>query len=362
MNSIVLKYVLSKIKGIKNITHIIINSFLLTIVFVCLTIIKFSNDFYYAFNNNMEGRTLLVSIEADNDLLYKNEHIIFSGSDKYRFGYNFFYNNNNYIYIKALVDENYLHIIDGKKIMKSGEMLCSKKLYPYEYSMDMDFSKSIDSKKLLNTKISDESFSFTVVGTYSNKEMEEANICYVSIEDFDKFDIESYGKKMVVYDKKENYDKITKFLNDNEIEYINPNTIDESYTYLKTIPIYIIIIILNIILVITYNFMKKSINNSSKTVGILKAYGESEDNVKRYYIIYQLVIMLISIITSVIIFIGLYYYIQPYLTESIFYNLYVHVPIMYFIIFISIMIIYTYIVISHIINKTNKKDIYDLLK
>ena len=194
------------------------------------------------------------------------------------------------------------------------------------------------------------------------KEMEEANICYVSIEDFDKFDIESYGKKMVVYDKKENYDKITKFLNDNEIEYINPNTIDESYTYLKTIPIYIIIIILNIILVITYNFMKKSINNSSKTVGILKAYGESEDNVKRYYIIYQLVIMLISIITSIIMFIGLYYYIQPYLTESIFYNLYVHVPIMYFIIFISIMIIYTYIVISHIINKTNKKDIYDLLK
>ena len=82
MNHNVLKYVLSKIIGMKNIMHILINSFLITIVFVCLTIIKFSNDFYYAFNNNMEGRTLLVSNETDNDLLKKNKHIIFSNSDK----------------------------------------------------------------------------------------------------------------------------------------------------------------------------------------------------------------------------------------------------------------------------------------
>lgn len=361
MNHNVLKYVLSKIRGMKNITHILINSFLITIVFVCLTIIKFSNDFYYAFNNNMEGRTLLVSNETDNNILKKNKHIIFSNSDKYRFGYNFFYNNDNYIYIKALIDENYLDIIDGRKIMKSGEMLCSKKLYPFEYSMNMDFSKAIDSKTLLNTKISDENYNFKIVGTFSNKEMEEANICYVSIEDFGKFDIESYDKKMIVYDKRENYDKITKFLKDNEIEYINPNIVDETYTYLKTIPVYIIIIILNIILVISYNFMKKSINNSNNIIGVLKAYGEDNTNIKKYYIIYYLVMMLVSVIISAIVFAGLYYYIQPYLAECIFYNLYVNVPFLSFIIFILLMFIYTYVIIKHLINKTNKKDIYDLL-
>lgn len=361
MNKKVFVYILNKIKNIKNIVHIFITSFLITIVFICLTILKFCNDFYDAANNNLDGRTLVVKNDTSIDLLKSNEHIIFADYDKYRFGYNFYYNDNNYIYVKAILDDNYLNIIDGKKISHKGEMVCSKNLYPYEYSMNMDLKKSIDSKTMINSVISNGNFEFKMVGTYENIEMEEANVCYISMLDFDKFNMDAYDQIMVIYDNKENKNDVHKFLDENNISYIDVVTLDETYDYLKTVPLYIIIVVLLIILFISYNFTKKNLLNSDKTIGILQAYGERTINIKKYFVLYHLLMLFISIIITISLSIITYYLIKPYLIECFFYNLYIKIPIINIISFILFLNIYIIFIVIYLINNKSKHDIYEFI-
>lgn len=360
MNKLVLKYLLNNIKKTKNIVFIFINVILIFIILICFTIIKFTNDYDYATKNNIEGRTILVSSNTDLNLL-NNEHIIFVSYDKYRFGYSFFYNSDNYIYIKALTDKNYLKIIDGNNLSNSGDMVCSKKLYPYEYSSNMDFSKTIDSKKLIEKNISDGNYNFKVVGTFANIEMEEANICYVSVDDFDKFPIEPYNQIMIIVDDINNYNDVLNYLKNNNVSYIVPVSVDETIIYLKEIPLFIMSIIILIILLISFNFIKKNINNDSMYIGLLKIYGDTNNNIIKYFICNYLIINTISFIISFILYTLLYILIQPYLTELFYYNLYLNIPFMYIFLFIICYTIYVILSIVYLIRKILKKDICDLL-
>ena len=356
------KYFIRKFITTKNIIHIIINSFLILIVLLCLTIIKLSNDFYKATTNGIEGRTLVLPESTDLNLIKNNKSIIFASEGKYRFGYNFDFNEINYIYIKPLLDENHIKMIDGHVLKEKGDMICPKKLYPYEYSLNMDFSKTIDSKSLFDTHLSNGKYNFNVVGTYTNIQMEEANVCYISVNDFSLFDIDSYNQKMIVYDKKENYNSITDFLDNNNISYINPITFDESYVYLKTIPIYILSIVIIIILNIAYSFAKKNINNNNKIIGLLRAFGEQKKFILLYFLIAHIILISISILVSIIVFFAIYSIIQPYLTEFMYYNLYINLPISYTLIFILIFYLFIVLIIKHLLNKKFKIEINNLLE
>ncbi len=362
MKNNLIKYMANKFFTFKGLIYFSINAFLILIVIICLTIIKLSNDFYDSTNNSVEGRTLLVSNNADITLLKSNEHIIFVDDGKYRFGYNFFFGNNKYIYIKPLIDKNYVNIIDGDNLHKKGEIICSKNLYPYEYSTNMDFKKAIDSKEMINTTISNGKYKFNVVGTFANIQMEEANTCYVSIDDFSNFDLESNNQVMITYDKRTNYNDVVEFLESNNISHMSPITYDASYMYLKTVPLYIMLIIIIIILNLTYSFSKKSVNNNNKNIGLLRVFGEKDKNIVSYYVLGHLILISLSIAISFILYEIIYVIIQPYLSEFMYYSLYVKTPIMYFGIFILTFYIYTFIVIKYLVDKKTKKEIYDLIE
>lgn len=362
MKNSLLKYLIRKFITTKNIVHIIINSFLILIVLLCLTIIKLSNDFYTATTNGVEGRTLVLSEDVDLNLLKENKNIKFANKGKYRFGYNFDFNEKNYIYIKPLLDENHINMIDGHILKEKGDMICPKKLYPYEYSSKMDFSQTIDSKSLFGKPLSDGKYKFNVVGTYSNIQMEEANICYVSVDDFALFDIDSYNQTMIIYDKLENFKSVTDFLDNINISYINPITFNESYTYIKTIPLYILSIIIIIILNITYSFARKNINNNNKFIGLLQAFGEQNKFILLYFLIAHLILISISILVAIISFFIIYSIMQPYLAEFMYYNLYINLPISYTIIFILVFYLFISLIIRHLLNKKFKIEISSLLE
>ena len=361
MNNNVLKYILNKIKNRNNITFIIINTILITIVFVCLIIVRFTLDYNSALSKNLLGRTLVVY--TDNlDLLRSNEHVIFAGVDKYRFSYGFNFNN-NYISLMPLTDNNYINIVDGHGLINPGDVVCPKRLYPYEYPLDeSNFKEFVNTKDWLNKSISNGTYTFNIVGTYNNILMDEANICYISISDFDKLDITSYNNNsMIIIDNHKNINSVKSFLTSNNIGYTEEFNAGDEYLYLVTIPPFIISIIVIIILAISFNFSKKSINNNNKTIGILRAYGESNNNITKYYICYHSLLLLISIIISLIISIIIYELVKPYLYEFYYYNLFIRIPILGIIIFTLLYILYISLITKHFINKKNNMDIYDLL-
>ena len=127
MNNILGRFFIRKTLTIRNIISLIIISLMLVIIFVCLTIIKLSNDITKYADKSSDGRILLVSDTTDLNLIKSNEHVIFADSDKYRFGYSFYYGKGNYIYIKPIIDESVIHLTSGNNVINSNDMICSKK-------------------------------------------------------------------------------------------------------------------------------------------------------------------------------------------------------------------------------------------
>ncbi|HQC83982.1 MAG TPA: hypothetical protein PLB45_03825, partial [Bacilli bacterium] len=347
---------------IRNIISLIIISLMLVIIFVCLTIIKLSNDITKYADKSSDGRILLVSDTTDLNLIKSNEHVIFADSDKYRFGYSFYYGKGNYIYIKPIIDESVIHLTSGNNVINSNDMICSKKLYPYEYSSYVDLSKFIDSNKLIGNTLSDGTYSFNVVGSYDNIGMEEANYCYISKEGFDQLPVEGYKYFMILIDSRDNYDSVTHFLDENNIRYIDNLYPDETLYYLIKIPLLVICIVLVIILILSFSICHKNINANSRSIGLLKAYGCHEKDIIKYFEISQFFLLLISFILAYTIYFIIYIIAQPYLAKFIYMNIYIKIPFISMFAFgFAFLIFYYFIIKLNLIEKL-KNEIISLIE
>lgn len=363
MKSNLLNYILTKSLTFKNLLYCLINSFLIMIVLVCLTILTLSFEAYNDIINSVTARTLLVPSDTDIELLKSNEHIIFADIDKYRFGYNFDYGNGSYIYIKPLVTDNYLKITEGTKLANKGDMICPKEFYPYEYEFDYTkFKKQVNGRKFLGQTISDGENLYKIVGTYKNIKTEEANNCYISKEDFDSLDVDSYDYIMIIYDNSKNLKNVETFLTNNNISYMEQYTFDTSFSLYFTIPLYIILIILIILLNISYNFLRKYIRNNNRNIGLLRVYGEKKENILNYYVNTSLVLLTISILLSLIWYTITFIITKPYLAEFNYYSIYIKYPLISASIFFFLYYIFTILLVKHFLKERMKVEVYTLLE
>lgn len=382
-----------------NIIFLFIFIVILLIIFTCLTIIKFSIDNKREILNSEIGRTYYISVD-ENDLekIKKINHIELVESNKYAFSKRFeiakFDKNTEkgVVLIKALLKNSDVTIKSGNTIMKDYEMICSDVFYPHEYDNTIDSSLFLNSKEILEKEVKVKSSNedrlgeeviLNIVGTYKNKYMEEANTCYVNIATYDKITskymmvTESYDEKGFLISKNyiEYKDYIIRIDNlSNEKDVIdNLKSLGVSYEQvfildtnfinsLHMIPLFIAIVVMLLMFGILYNFIDKKINNRLNNVGILKAIGYQDKDIINLDIIENLIILIISFVSSLIIFIIIYNNLLYNLLTEITYNNYIlEIPVMFILLIFIIFIFLIVIIINKIYQKILKLNIQDLL-
>lgn len=186
--NLILKRIIEK----KNISLLLVLTFLFVIVFSALTMINFVFDFRNDnLLKNISARTLYVDSENNDnnfDEISNIEHVEFNVSSKYLSG---IYsdvpeldsgNLKGELEVLPLMNEDDISIVDGKNLENDLEMVCPSKFYPHDINIinedETDFTTKMINSKILKGK--------EVIGnkyTLSNydKKNEKNNVVNVTI-------------------------------------------------------------------------------------------------------------------------------------------------------------------------------------
>lgn len=350
-----------------NFLLMLVLSFILLIVFICITILNFVVQYNQDINNYREARTLIVYSPSIDDIkliedmdhveVFANKKYDFVSLDTDAFGKS---SDNTDFKIRPLLNKKYARIIRGKQLTNRGDMVCPVKFYPYD-STDNGYNisniingESLIGKSLsLKSNLDNKTYDFNIVGIFQNNIMEEMNYCYVSVEDFDLFasDLESNGcyedmngeetcdyqkinDYFLVVDEEKNVEKVKKELENKNIatDYVVTISFDE----IKTIFAYsffILTFILMLSVFIIYYYVKKKIINSMEYFGMLKSIGYDDVKIIKLERDELVIVSIISFIISMLMYIPLYIYVShKFLSDLFFMNYMIEIPIVLFII------------------------------
>ena len=293
------------------------------------------------------------------------------------------------ILLKPLLDTNELQILSGDKKNNKNEIVCSNLFYPYEYDKKLNNNLFYSSKDILSKNISvfsqneeyyNEKMNFDIVGTFKNKYMEEANVCYATIETYDLIAskymgyTESYdeegnlvSKKPIEYrdyfmriNKYKNTDYVLNILNENGINYENYFYSDNQFLKaLFLIPLFIIIVSLIISFALVYSFVAKKLISKLKYYALLQSFGWNKKEIIILELLENLFILIVSFIVAfVIYYLTLNYLSFNSLAELTYNNYIIKCPILFIILVFILMNLFILIVESSLIEKYLKKSIY----
>lgn len=368
-------------------------SIIILIIFSTITIMNMVID--YIHTDYKEGSGLALTVYG-NDLekLESYEHVSYAvprkyASSSYRDFIDF---DKDYVSgtleIKPLIASDVLKLIDGKYPASENEMICSKKFYPYSLYLNDEYHTMkvykdlfVDSKSLIgktyniksyNEDFLDEEMTFEIVGTYKNKSLESASTCYILIDDYDKITSKYAGIKkyedinhneVVEYleysgyylkvDKKSNVDKVINTLEKDGYNVEKYSSYDESLYYLFTIPLVVCLITLIVCLNSIVLYCKKKFYNNVRNINLLNALGYSEKEIINLQFVESLIIIITSSFISFVIMLICFKIIEnKYLSEFIYNNYFVPIPLILllfsalllilFILFITKKIVKTY--------------------
>ncbi|MBO5475902.1 MAG: hypothetical protein J5982_05340 [Bacilli bacterium] len=361
-----------------NFLLMLVLSFILLIVFICITILNFVIQYMEDIKDYKETRTLIVYNPSIDDIkiIDNMEHIDIFVNKKYdfvsletdAFGKS---SNETDFTIRPLLNKKYAKIVMGKQLENRKDMICPIKFYPYG-STDNNYNKSdlINGKKLIGKSLSLKSsldnkiYNFNIVGSFKNNVLDEMNYCYVSVEDFDLFasDIEENGcyedingveicdyqkidDYLLVVDEEKYVENVRKELENKKIATDYSVTI--SFDEIRTIFAYsffILTFVLILSVFIIYYYVKKKIISSLEYFGMLKSIGYDDAIITKLERDELVIISIIGFIISMTMYIPLYIYVShKFLSELFFMNYMIEIPI---VLFIIMTLIYLMFIIS----------------
>ena len=390
-------YIIKKhLFSIKNLIFMIIILILFLILFTSLTVADFSYTNKKEIVNSDIGRTYILYTDSKKISDIQNiNHIKYVYSNKYLFQVRLevadFDKNEQkgIILLKPLLDSNELQILSGDKPHNKNEIVCSNLFYPYEYDKKLNNNLFYSSKDILSKNISvfsqneeyyNEKMNFDIVGTFKNKYMEEANVCYATIETYDLIAskymgyTESYdeegnlvSKKPIEYrdyfmriDDYKNTDYVLNILNENGINYENYFYSDNQFLKaLFLIPLFIIIVSLIISFALVYSFVAKKLISKLKYYALLQSFGWNKKEIIILELLENLFILIVSFIVAfVIYYLTLNYLSFNSLAELTYNNYIIKCPILFIILVFILMNLFILIVEFSLIEKYLKKSIY----
>lgn len=390
-------YIIKKhLFSIKNLIFMIIILILFLILFTSLTVADFSYTNKKEIINSDIGRTYILYTDSKKISDIQNiNHIKYVYSNKYLFQVRLevadFDKNEQkgIILLKPLLDSNELQILSGDKPHNKNEIVCSNLFYPYEYDKKLNNNLFYSSKDILSKNISvfsqneeyyNEKMNFDIVGTFKNKYMEEANVCYATIETYDLIAskymgyTESYdeegnlvSKKPIEYrdyfmriDDYKNTDYVLNILNENGINYENYFYSDNQFLKaLFLIPLFIIIVSLIISFALVYSFVAKKLISKLKYYALLQSFGWNKKEIIILELLENLFILIVSFIVAfVIYYLTLNYLSFNSLAELTYNNYIIKCPILFIILVFILMNLFILIVEFSLIEKYLKKSIY----
>lgn len=318
-------YLKLSLKNSKNVITGLILTGLFSILFLvtnyCLILYDYSNKIN---NYNIDNRTYVANInskenfEKIKNINHINQVTIFninaiavSFENKYSFSI-------NVINEKELKN---IDLIDGKKEIGDGKIICPKKIYDEGNDSVID-SKPMIAKEyvdlvykydvLTGKPIDKREYKYTIAGNYDAKKYaNELNTCYGSEEDvykvqsylFDEINVNNYNQEYaIVVDNYKNMDSVKK-----ELEKIGIKKID-TIVYVDKIkvaimiflPIIILVIVIFVISVYLKHLIERELIKRKNDIKLMKAIGYSSDKVISIYKDnYMLVIFVVFIFTNI---------------------------------------------------------------
>ena len=371
-----------KIINKRNIIFIIILSILVTIILLCISIMYFVNSTYNMLINDIDNRTLIISKPATEEEYQHIEdikHVLLVTSNKYSDGLSvdvkeFKYDGKEGIVtLEPLLIPADLEIKEGKSITNELEVVCHSHFNPFfnqfNYTPVNNFfykDKEIIGKEFnVQSRNTKDVYSFKIVGTFISHNLSTIDTCYMSINDFDKIKSNIaalsgdtpiyYNDLMVVVDDVTNLETVKQKLTNLGYFPFSAYTLDDSYKYMVTIPLFICLIISIITFNILYNFLNKKIKYQVKSLGLLKCVGYKNKVIFKYEVLENLILLIISIIISFIIsFISFLIMNNVFLLEYKQVTLSIHLPYIYVLFFliglILLVIFLTYYFLKKIFN------------
>lgn len=383
---------------VKNFIFMIISSLLFLILFSSITVAYFSYSNKKEILNSDFGKTYIVQIDDEKIDIIKNiEHVKYVYSNKYLFQARLMVeefnkdNNDGVILLKPLLSLDDVKIVNGNNVNLEYEIVCSDYFYPYEYDKEIYSYLFYRSNDIISKNITvvsqnedkyNELINLNIVGTFKNKYMEEANVCYSSIDTYD-----SIVSKYMGYN--EGYDDDGNMISRTPIEYneyfiriddnkysdfvlneLNENNIPfERYFYtdnqflnnLFFIPLFIIIVSFIIFFCLLYSFISKKLNSSIKYYALLQSIGWEKNKVIIIELLENLFMLIISFIVSFVVYYLFLNYLSFNLLAELTYNSYIlNCPFIF--ILLSFILIYLLIVIieTFLLDKYLDRSIYSL--
>lgn len=378
-----------KVLNKRNIVFIFILSILVTIILLCISIMYFVDSTYNLVINDIDNRTLIIS-KPSTEKEYKQiediEHVLLVTSNKYSDGISVDVKEFNYdgkagiVNLKPLLIPEDLEIKVGKNITNELETICHTHFNPFfdqfNYSSANNFfyrDKEIINKEFnVQSRYSENIYSFKIVGTFISHNLSSIDTCYISVNDFDKIksNISAssgdtpiyYNDLIVIVDDVANLEIVKKELTNLGYYPFSAYTLDNSYKYMITIPLFICLIISIVTFNILYNFLNKKIKYQSKSLGILKCVGYKNKVIFRYEVIENLILLGISIIISFIFcFISFLIINNVLLLEFKHLTLSINMPFIYILLFLITLIFIIIILIYYFLKKMLKFNIQELL-
>ena len=375
--------------------------FILVLVCVLCTVLTAStllvfdtinNYFSNNFKKNISYRTLIV--QAKEDEIGKIDHVIASYNARYdSFGAYFSLDGSQRIgtiLLKPVIVPKGIDIIYGQNLSNSFDAICPMNLYLGNTSnLNINISKEdiINVKSLIGKTFeieynsikldsygvphSDKTFSqiFNVVGIYKNSNaMEDANICYVSLDDV-KYMKEVEGDfgdstSFIVVDDIKNINHVREELANRGYASDFKVILDSDFI----LSLVLICVLITVIFTITSSliqvlYIKKRITDDTHNIGLLRSFGYTASDVKKKYLTESLLYIIMPYIIGNIIFIILTMIINHFISFSLsIYNLPLHFSILSLIITIIGMILIPCYFSNRLISNKVKENILQLLK
>ena len=410
LKEISLKHLFKK----ENALFITIITILILIIYVLLTISNLVVDYYYSMNRyNYLSRTLIVEkgdkSEKDLDDISNINHVVENVSNKY---YNEFFapileRDEGQVAIGAIINNNDLKIVKGRNPENLNEIVIPVKFCPYN-EFDMQKDKFINGNKLIGTTFtikSDKSVNYnldhddpkylemmnnreivtlTIVGTYdSTANLVEADTAFATMETIDNlkspyhgghgitdsegnstFYNDEYVDRMIRVDSYKNLDYVKNELTKQGFYYWEVMGIDLiEFLTILLVPLVVSIILLIVAFVLIKNFTKKKLNNRHTNLGLLKAIGYTNKDIKKLEFTENIIITLFCTFLAFIIYFIVYLVVtKNFLAMFDYYSFVVKIPILLIIILLIFMIIFIKIINNKVTNNILKQNVLQLIK